>query len=58
MAKKSKKLEEIKNMVKDLNINYDEMDLSVLKNFITITKRLDDERVQYKIKHNMSDIVI
>ena len=45
-------------MVKDLNINYDEMDLSVLKNFITITKRLDDERVQYKIKHNMSDIVI
>ena len=58
MAKKSKKLEEIKSMVKDLNINYDEMDLSVLKNFITITKRLDDERVQYKIKHNMSDIVI
>lgn len=58
MAKKSKKLEEIKNMVKNLDINYDEIDLSVLKNLITITKRLDDERVQYKIKHNMSDIVI
>ena len=58
MTKKSKKLEEIKNMVKDLNINYDEMDLSVLKNFVTITKKLDDKRIQYKIKHNMSDIVI
>ena len=58
MAKKSKKLEEIRNMVKELNINYEEIDLSVLNNFVTITKRLDDKRVQYKIKHNMSDIVI
>ena len=45
-------------MVKELNINYEEIDLSVLNNFLTITKRLDDARVQYKIKHNMSDIVI
>ena len=58
MAKKSKKLEEIRNMVKELNINYEEIDLNVLNNFVTITKRLDDKRVQYKIKHNMSDIVI
>lgn len=58
MAKKSKKLEEIKEMVKELNINYEEIDLSILKNFVTITKRLDDTRNQYKVKHNMSDIVI
>ena len=58
MAKKSKKLEEIRNMVRELNINYEEIDLSVLNNFVTITKKLDDKRVQYKIKHNMSDIVI
>ena len=58
MAKKSKKLEEIKNMVKELNINYEEIDLNVLNNFVTIAKKLDDRRVQYKIKHNMSDIVI
>lgn len=58
MSKKSKKLEEIKNMVKKLDINYDEIDLSVLQNFVTITKKLNDERVQYKVKHNMSDIVI
>lgn len=50
--------EKIKNMVKNLDINYDEIDLSVLQNFLTITKRLNDERVQYKVKHNMSDIVI
>lgn len=58
MAKKSKKLEEIKNMVKELDINYEEVDLSVLNNFVTITKKLDDSREQYKIKHKMSDIVI
>lgn len=50
--------EKIKNMVKNLDINYDEIDLSVLQNFLTITKRLNDERVQYKVKHNMSDILI
>lgn len=54
----SKKLEEIKNMVKELDIDYEKIDLSVLSNFVTITKRLDDSRVQYKVKHNMSDIVI
>ena len=58
MAKKSKKLEEIKSMVKGLDIGYEEIDLSVLNNFVTITKKLDDSRVKYKIKHNMSDIVM
>ena len=58
MAKKSRKLEEIRDMVKGLDINYEEVDLSVLNNFVTITKRLNDTRVSYKIKHNMSDIVM
>lgn len=58
MAKKSKKLEEIKNMVKELNINYDDINLDVLNNFIKITKRMNDSRAQHKIKHNMSDIII
>lgn len=58
MAKKCKKLEEIKDMVKDIKIDYDELDLSVLNNFSIITKRLNDSRVEYKIKHKMSDIVM
>ena len=37
MAKKSRKLEEIRDMVKGLDINYEEVDLSVLNNFVTIT---------------------
>lgn len=52
MAKKSKKLEEIKNMVKGINIDYDKLDLSVLNNFTIIAKRLNDSRVEYKIKQN------
>lgn len=32
-------------MVKELDINYEEIDLSVLNNFVTITKKLDDSRV-------------
>lgn len=40
-----KKLEKIKNMVKNLDINHDEIDLSVLQNFVTITKKLNDGRV-------------
>ena len=51
-------MDEIRDMVKELNINYEEIDLSVLNNFFFFFKRLDDARVQYKIKHNMSDIVI
>lgn len=46
MAKKSKKLEEIRNMVKELDINYEEVDLSILNNFVKITKKLNDTRVQ------------
>ena len=45
-------------VLKELDINYEEIDLSVLNNFVTITKKLDDSKVQYKIRHNMSDIVI
>lgn len=45
-------------MVKELEINYEEIDLNVLDNFVTITKKLDDKRVKYKIKHNLSDIVM
>ena len=58
MAKKSQKLEEIKNMVNGLNIDYENIDLSVLNDIVIITKNLDDTREQYKIKHNMSDIVV
>lgn len=58
MAKKCKKLEEIRKMVKNVNINYDEIELITLNNFVLISKRLNDSREQYKIKHKMSDIVI
>lgn len=58
MSKKCKKLEKIKDMVKDIEIDYNQLDLNVLNNFVKITKRLDDSRVEYKIKHKMSDIVM
>ena len=48
MAKKSRKLEEIRDMVKGLDINYEEVDLSVLNNFVTITKRLNDTEFHIK----------
>ena len=37
-----KKLEEIRGMVKELDINYEEVDLSVLNNFVKITEQLND----------------
>ena len=33
-------------MVKELDINYEEVDLSILNNFVKITKKLNDTRVQ------------
>ena len=58
MSKRSKKLEEIKNMFKDLNINFDEINDNALSEIIKIIKLTKDERYQPSTKHLMSDIIM
>lgn len=58
MSKRSKKLEEIKNMFKDLNINFDEINDNALSEIIKIIKLTEDERYQPSTKHLMSDIIM
>ena len=52
MAKKCKKLEEIKAMFKDIEINLDEINTNELQNFMIIFKNQNDTRMQGKVKHN------
>ena len=58
MAKKCKKLEEIKAMFKDIEINLDEINTNELQNFMIIFKNQNDTRMQGKVKHLMSDIIM
>lgn len=58
MSKRSKKLEEIKNMFKDVNINFDEINDNALSEIIKIIKLTKDERYQPSTKHLMSDIIM
>lgn len=58
MCKRSKKLEEIKVMFKDININFNEIDESAINDFIGIIKMAKDNRYQPNTKHLMSDIIM
>ena len=58
MSKRSKKLEEIKNIFKELNINFDEINDNALSEIIKIIKLTKDERYQPSTKHLMSDIIM
>jgi len=58
MAKKSKKLEEIKGMFKDNSINIDSLSTDELQQILGIFKIQKDNREQYKVKHKMEDIVM
>ena len=58
MSKKCKKLEEIKSMFKDTEINLEQIDTNELENFMIIFKNQNDTRMQGKVKHLMSDIIM
>ena len=58
MAKKCKKLEEIKAMFKDTKIDLNQIETNELQNFMIIFKEQNDTRVQGKVKHLMSDIIM
>jgi len=54
----AKKLEEIKEMFKDTEIDLDILNTNELQNFMIIFKEQKDSRMQGKIKHLMSDIIM
>ena len=58
MAKKSKKLEEIKAMFNDFEVDLDSIDTKELENLMIIFRKQDDTRMQGKVKHLMSDIIM
>ena len=58
MAKKCKNLEEIKAMFKDVEIDLDQIGTYELQNFMIIFKEQNDTRIQGKVKHLMSDIIM
>ena len=58
MAKKCKKLEEIKKMFDEVDIDIDKINTNEFKNFMIIFKNQNDTRMQGKVKHLMSDIIM
>ena len=58
MAKKYKKLEEIKTMFEDMEIDLNQIETNELQNFMIIFKDQNDTRTQGKVKHLMSDIIM
>ena len=58
MSKRSKKLEEIRNMFKDIDINFDDINDNGLSEFINIIKLTKDDRYQPNTRHLMSDIIM
>ena len=58
MAKKCKKLEEIKIMFNDFEADLDSIDTKELENLMIIFRKQDDTRMQGKVKHLMSDIIM
>lgn len=58
MSKRCKKLEEIKNMFKDIDINFDDINDNGIEEFINIIKLTKDDRYQPNTRHLMSDIIM
>ena len=56
MAKKCKKLEEIKAMFKDIEIELNQIETNELQNFMIIFKGQNDTRMQGKVKHLMRQV--
>lgn len=58
MAKKCKKLEDIKRMFEDIEIDLNKIETNELQNFMIVFKEQNDTRTQGKVKHLMSDIIM
>lgn len=58
MAKKCKKLEEIKKMFNDIEIDLETISTNELQNVMIIFKNQNDTRMQGKVKHLMTDIIM
>lgn len=58
MGKRSKKLEKISIMFKDIDINFNEIDENAINDFIGIIKKTKDNRYQPNTRHLMSDIIM
>ena len=56
MVKKCKKLEEIKAMFKDIEIELNQIETNELQNFMIIFKGQNDTRMQDKVKHLMRQV--
>lgn len=51
MAKKCKKLEKIKTMFKNVEIDLNQIETNELQKFMIIFKNQNDMRIQGKVKH-------
>lgn len=58
MSKKCKKLEEIRKMFENIDIDYKNVKSRKMKEFVKIIKKTEDKRYQPNIKHEMSDIIL
>lgn len=58
MAKKCKKLEEIKKMFNDIEVDLETLSTNELQNIMIIFKNQNDTRMQGKVKHLMTDIIM
>lgn len=58
MAKKCKKLEGIRTVFNNCEMDLDSIDTKELENLMIIFRKQDDTRMQGKVKHLMSDIIM
>ena len=58
MSKKSSKLNELRDMFEEININFDELSNEGIKDMITIIKKQEDTRYQPNVRHKMDDIIL
>ena len=58
MSKKCKKLEEIRKMFENSDIDLKKIESKNLDSFIKIIKKTEDNRYQPNVRHVMSDIIL
>lgn len=58
MSKKSSKLNEIRKIFNDIEIDFNKLDSKGIDDMITIIKKQKDNRYQPNVKHKMEDIIL
>lgn len=58
MSKKSKKLVELAEIFKQINIDFNKLNDRGIKDMITIIKKQEDNRYQPNVKHKIEDVVL